>query len=217
MRYDLIIFDLDGTVLNTKGGLAYAVNEARKECGLPPQEKDFIISLVGNGTRKLIERSLAGEKNADELFEKVLSTYQKIYEENCLYDTYPYDGVTKMLQTLKSNGIKLAVVTNKPDKPAKILIRENFGDLIDEVHGNVDSVPVKPDPTFVFMTMENQGVKPQRTCYVGDSDVDIKTARAAGIDVISVDWGFKTREFLTENGAGVLCSDPGELLEQVCS
>ena len=208
----MVIFDLDGTVLNTIGGLTNALNAAREMNGLAPQSKADVIKMIGNGTRLLIERSLAGEKNADELFEKVFSDYKEYYNVNCDYDTYPYDGITGMLQSLKENGILCAVVTNKPDIPAKILINEHFGDLICETRGNVPGIPVKPDPTFVLEIMREHDVRPERCVYVGDSDVDIRTGKASGIDVISVDWGFRSRDFLIENGAGAICSDPGELL-----
>lgn len=213
MRYKLAIFDLDGTVLNTIGGLTHAVNEALAMNGLPPRSKDEVQAMIGNGTRKLIERVLSSCGADEELNEKVFSDYRAFYDENCSYDTFPYEGVKEMLQELNRNGVKCAVVTNKPDLPAKKLISENFGDLICETHGNVASVPVKPDPTFVFKTMENLEVEPSDAVYIGDSDVDIMTGKNAGIDYISVDWGFRTREFLIENGAGIIFSDPAKLTD----
>lgn len=214
MKYKLAIFDLDGTVLNTIGGLAHAVNEVRKMNGLEPQSSEMVASMIGNGTRNLIKRSLKLD-NREDLEEKFFQDYSKFYTENCNYDTFPYDGIKEMLIKLNEAGIKCAVVTNKPDKPAKILIKEHFDGLIKEVHGNVPGIPVKPDPTFVFETMKNQGVLPEETVYIGDSEVDIKTAHAAGIKPISVDWGFKTHEFLQENGAEVICSDPDSLLSLI--
>lgn len=212
MRYKLAIFDLDGTVLNTIGGLAHAVNAVLESNGIPVKTKDEVQAMVGNGTRKLIERSV-GEGADPELIDKVYSEYQKFYSENCSYDTYPYEGITDMLIALKQAGVKCAVVTNKPDAPAKTLIEEHFAGLIEQTHGNVPDVPVKPDPTFVFKTMESLGVKPSETVYIGDSDVDIRTGKNAGIDYISVDWGFRTREFLIENGAGIIFSDPARLAD----
>ena len=216
MRYKLAIFDLDGTVLNTIGGLTHAVNAVLEANQLPVKTKAEVQSMVGNGTRKLIERSL-GEGADPGLIEKVFSEYKAFYKDNCSYDTFPYDGIAEMLERLNDAGIKCAVVTNKPDAPAKILIEENFGNLIAQTHGNVPDVPVKPDPTFVYQTMESLGVKPSESVYIGDSDVDIKTGKNAGIDHISVDWGFRTREFLIENGAGIIFSSPAELAEYLCS
>lgn len=216
MRYKLVIFDLDGTVLNTIGGLTHAVNAALSMNGIPSKDEDEVKAMIGNGTRKLIERSLREVPSGQELFEKVFADYSKFYLENCTYDTFPYEGVPEMLKTLKENGIKCAVVTNKPDASAKILIEENFGDLILETHGNVPDVPVKPDPTFVYKTMESLGVEPSEAVYIGDSDVDIKTGIAAGIDYISVDWGFRSRDFLIENGAGLIFSDPASLTSYLC-
>ncbi len=210
MRYKLVIFDLDGTVLNTIGGLAHSVNHVLEANGLNVKTKAEVQAMVGNGTRKLIERSL-GEDADPSLVNKVYAEYQEYYRENCSYDTYPYEGIVDMLRSLDEAGIRCAVVTNKPDIPAKKLIEDNFGDLIAETHGNVPDVPVKPDPTFVRMTMENLGADPSQTVYIGDSDVDINTGKNAGIDYISVDWGFRTRDFLIENGAGIIFSDPASL------
>ena len=210
MRYKLVVFDLDGTVLNTIGGLTHAVNEALAMNGLPGKTKEEVQAMVGNGTRKLIERSLGADASA-ELIEKVYTDYQKFYAQNCSYDTFPYDGVKEMLVRLNEAGIKCAVVTNKPDAPAKTLINEHFGDLIVLTYGNVTNVPVKPDPTFVFKVMNELGVEAGDAVYIGDSDVDIRTGKNAGIDFLSVDWGFRTREFLIENGAGLIFSDPAQL------
>ena len=172
MRYKLAIFDLDGTVLNTIGGLTHAVNAALAMNGLPGKTRDEVQAMIGNGTRKLIERALSEVPDGILLIEKVYADYNKFYVENCSYDTYPY-----------------------------------------ETHGNVPEVPVKPDPTFVYETMKNLGVKPSEAVYIGDSDVDIRTGKNAGIDYISVDWGFRTREFLLANGAERIFSKPCELGE----
>lgn len=212
MRYKLAIFDLDGTVLNTIGGLTHAVNAALAMNGLPERSRDEVQAMVGNGTRKLIERAL-GENADPALIAKVYSDYQQYYADNCSYDTFPYDGVPEMLRALNDAGVKCAVVTNKPDLPARKLIEEHFGSLIAVTHGNVPEVPVKPDPTFVHMTMEELGVSSEETVYIGDSDVDIKTAAAAGTECISVDWGFRTREFLIENGAKIILSSPSEVAD----
>ena len=212
MRYKLAIFDLDGTVLNTIGGLTHAVNAALAMNGLPERSRDDVQAMVGNGTRKLIERAL-GENADPALIAKVYSDYQQYYADNCSYDTFPYDGVPEMRRALNDAGVKCAVVTNKPDLPARKLIEEHFGTLIAVTHGNVPEVPVKPDPTFVHMTMEELGVSSEETVYIGDSDVDIKTAAAAGTECISVDWGFRTREFLIENGARIIFSDPFEVAD----
>ena len=217
MRYKLAVFDLDGTVLNTLGGLTHALNAALAVYGIAPKSKAQVQNMVGNGTRKLIERSLEGLDPDAALLENVFCAYSKFYLENCSYDTYPYEGITDMLVKLKGHGIKCAVVTNKPDAPAKRLIEENFGNLIFETYGNVPDVPVKPDPTFVNLVMEHAGVLPSQTVYIGDSDVDIRTGKAAGIDHISVDWGFRSRDFLIENGAGIIFSDPALLADYLCS
>ena len=212
MRYKLAIFDLDGTVLNTIGGLTHAVNAVLESNGCPVKTKEEVQAMVGNGTRKLIERAL-GENADPDLISTVYSDYQKYYAENCSYDTYPYDGIEQMLRRLNEAGVRCAVVTNKPDLPARKLIEEHFGPLIAVTHGNVPDVPVKPDPTLVLMTMRELEVSSEETIYIGDSDVDIKTAAAAGTECISVDWGFRTREFLIENGAKIILSSPSEVAD----
>lgn len=216
MKYKLAVFDLDGTVLNTIGGLTHAVNHVLADNGLPVKTKMQVQAMVGNGTRKLIERSL-GEGADPELIEKVFSEYKEFYRDNCSYDTYPYEGITGMLTALNDAGIKCAVVTNKPDAPAKTLIEEHFAGLITETYGNVPGVPVKPDPTFVLQVMKNAGAEPSETVYIGDSDVDIRTAQNAGIDHISVDWGFRTHEFLLESGADLIFSSSAGLAEYILS
>lgn len=212
MRYKLAVFDLDGTVLNTIGGLTYALNAALSMNGLPARSREEVQAMVGNGTRKLIERALGDDADPD-LISKVYSDYQKYYTENCSYDTYPYDGIKQMLIKLNEAGIKCAVVTNKPDLPARKLIEEHFGSLIAVTYGNVPDVPVKPDPTFVLKCMEEFGIAPSEAVYIGDSDVDIRTGKNAGIDFISVDWGFRTRDFLVKNGAKIIFSDPSEVAD----
>lgn len=212
MRYKLAIFDLDGTVLNTIGGLTYALNAALSMNGIPSRSREEVQAMVGNGTRKLIERAL-GDGAAPDLISKTYSDYQKFYAENCSYDTYPYGGIVQMLTRLNDEGVKCAVVTNKPDLPAHKLIEEHFGSLIAVTYGNVPDVPVKPDPTFVLKCMEEWGVAPSEAVYIGDSDVDIRTGKNAGIDFISVDWGFRTRDFLVENGAKIIFSDPCKLAD----
>ena len=210
--YKLCIFDLDGTVLNTIGGLTHALNAALAKNGLPEKSREEVTLMIGNGTRKLIERAVSGLPGGDELFAKVLADYKEFYDANYSYDTYPYDGIPGMLKALNDAGVKCAVVTNKPDLPAKGLIEENFGELIAVTYGNVPDVPVKPDPTFVFRVMDELGLEASDCCYIGDSDVDIKTARNAGIDAVSVDWGFRTHEFLLKSGAQIIFSEPSELL-----
>lgn len=215
MKYKLAIFDLDGTVLNTIGGLTHALNAALKMNGIPEKTRDEVQAMIGNGTRKLIKRALSQDPDGDIKFEKVFADYNSFYVENCSYDTYPYEGIVDMLRALNDAGVMCAVVTNKPDIPAKKLINENFNNLIIETHGNVPEVPVKPDPTFVLKTMENLGYKPEDTVYIGDSDVDIVTGTNAGIDVISVDWGFRSRDFLIDNGGRIIVHSPLELAELI--
>lgn len=213
LRYRLACFDLDGTLLDTLAGLVNALNAARRMNGLVPQSEDQVRSFIGNGVEKLIERSLTADPGVfdDSLKQKLLDDRIRYYAANCLYETHPYDGITETLSKLKSAGMMLAVVTNKDEVPAAILIDHFFPGVFDYVCGTMPGKPVKPDPQAVGMCLETLDVTPDECVYVGDSEVDVLTAKNSGLDLISCDWGYRSREFLKENGAGVICSHPADL------
>ena len=213
MRYKLACFDLDGTLLDTIAGLANALNAARRMNGLPPQTEEQIKSFIGNGVEMMVERSLNDNpgKWDDDLKERVIKDRLAYYAANCIEKTKPYDGITEMLSKLKSSGMKLAVVTNKDEIPAQILIEHFFPDTFDYVRGTEPRMCRKPDPEVVMRCLASLDVKPEDCVYIGDSEVDIKTARNSGLDLISCDWGYRTREFLKEHGAGTICSDPADI------
>ena len=213
MRYKLACFDLDGTLLDTIAGLANALNAARRMNGLPPQTEEQIKSFIGNGVEMMVERSLNDNpgKWDDDLKERVIKDRLAYYAANCTEKTKPYDGITEMLSKLKSSGMKLAVVTNKDEIPAQILIEHFFPDTFDYVRGTEPRMCRKPDPEVVMRCLASLDVKPEDCVYIGDSEVDIKTARNSGLDLISCDWGYRTREFLKEHGAGTICSDPADI------
>jgi len=202
MRYKLLIFDLDGTILDTIEDLAVAMNHARTALGLEPQPLEKVKAMVGNGIRKLIDRSTAedGEVDKEELYRE----FMKYYNEHCTDNTEPYDGVTDLLKELKAEGAVIYVLTNKPDVPSRKLIACRFPGLIDEVRGNIEGIPLKPDPSAVNDMIERSGIEKNKCALIGDSEVDILTARNADIDIISVSWGFKTRDFLVEHGADII-------------
>ena len=212
MRYKAVLFDLDGTILNTIGGLAYTMNVARSMSGLEPQPLEQVRAMVGNGIRNLIKRSLANEAADSADTDKVFADFMEYYIEHCVDNTFPYDGIMEVLMELKGRGVKLAVVSNKADVPSCKLIEHFFPGVFDYVRGHREDTPLKPDRQVVDETLEILGVTSAEAVYVGDSDVDIKTAVNSDMPCISVDWGFKTHQFLVEHDATYIVSDMKALL-----
>lgn len=213
--YEAVIFDLDGTLLDTLDDLWAAVNAALGKFGLPLRTKEEVRSFVGNGIVKLIERSAGKVKK--EVFDGVLSAFKGYYGEHCEDNTKPYEGILPLLCELKARGIKTAVVSNKADFAVKKLAEGYFKDLLQEAVGEneAEGIRKKPAPDSLLAVMERLGAGTRSTVYVGDSEVDIQTAKNAGVDCISVTWGFKDRAFLLENGASTLIDDPKEMLTLV--
>ena len=211
--YETIIFDLDGTLLDTLDDLWAAVNAALKKFSLPLRTKEEVRSFVGNGIVKLMERS-AGKVDK-EVFDGVLAEFKKYYGEHCEDNTKPYEGIMPLLEELKKRGIKTAVVSNKADFAVKKLAEGYFQGLLQEAVGENEEggIRKKPAPDSLLAVMQRLGAGTRSTVYVGDSEVDIQTAQNAGVECISVTWGFKDREFLVENGATLLIDEPKELLE----
>ena len=213
MRYKLAIFDLDGTILDTVGQLAVSFNEAMKLSGREPLDKETVKQRIGRGAINLV-RACVGDIG-DEQIDKIVKAYRDYYREHCTENTLPYEGIAQVFSKLKDAGIKVAVVTNKSDAPAGMLCDANFPGLIDKVKGHREGLKHKPDPILVNELLMEFGVDPSETVIIGDSDVDILTARNAGADSISVTWGYKSREFLLESGALRLADTPSELLEMI--
>ena len=213
MRYRLACFDLDGTLLDTLAGLANALNAARRMNGLPPQTEEQIKTFIGNGVEKMIELSLSDNPGTydEDLKEKVLNDRLSYYASNCIEKTKPYDGITEMLLKLKSAGMLLAVITNKDEIPTRILTDHFFPNTFDYVQGSQPRMCRKPDPEMVMRCLGSLDVEPNDCVFIGDSDVDIKTAQNSGVHLISCDWGYKSRKFLKEHGAGTICSEPADL------
>lgn len=209
-----IIFDLDGTLLNTLEGLKNSTNFALKKFNCPEITLEQTRSFVGNGVRKLIERAIPnGEKNPD--FEKCLNTFKEHYSKTMYQKTVAYDGIEDMLTELKKRGIKTGVVSNKFDTAVKELCKNYFDGLIIVAIGESPDVRKKPAPDSVLKAMEILGAKPENTLYVGDSDVDIQTAKNSNLKSVGVTWGFRDRELLEEEGADFIINTPCELLELI--
>ena len=210
--YNTVIFDLDGTILNTLEDLADSVNYALGSFGYPLRSIDEVREFVGNGIKKLIERAVpcgTDEQQTD----KVLDVFKQHYGQNSDIKTKAYDGICEMISNLKKAGIKTAVVTNKDHFAAVPLSKKYFDGHIDVTIGEREGVRKKPYPDSVFEALEQLGASKQNTIYVGDSDVDINTAKNAGVDCVCVDWGFRSREFLIKSGATSIVSDAQSLYE----
>lgn len=208
------IFDLDGTLTNTLESLTYSVSETLKEMGLPPITQEECRSFVGNGARILMEKALAasGDVNGSRIAEG-MEIYGRIFDANCTYHVTPYEGVRRMLAELKERGMKLGVLSNKPHRQTVKVVREIFGEgVFDCVQGQQEGIARKPDPEGVYRLMEALETSKEECLYVGDSEVDIRTGKNAGIKTIGVAWGFRTRDILEAAGAETIIETPGELI-----
>ncbi len=209
MKYKYIIWDLDGTLLNTIDDLHASVNFALESEGLPLRTLAQTTRSVGNGIRLLISRSVpGGEENP--AIERVFSAFKAHYAENCLNLTRPYDGIPEILQTLKENGVKMAVVSNKIDFAVKDL-RDRFFPWLDVAMGEQEGVARKPAPDMVCKAMEELGAKSDETVFIGDSEVDVETAKNADLPCIALLWGFRGRDELERAGATVFAENSAEL------
>ncbi len=206
-----VLFDLDGTLTDTLADIAAAMNRALALHGLPPFPVDDYRYLVGDGAKKLAERAVRGRLD---LQAAVLRDYQAYYETHNLVATRPYDGVLELLQALDSRGLRLCVLSNKPDADTCQVVRHFFpGVPFADVRGQREGVPVKPDPTAALDVARKLDIPPEAFLYLGDTAVDMRCARAAGMRPIGVLWGFRTAEELTASGAEGLISRPMALLD----
>lgn len=209
---DTIIFDLDGTLLNTLDDLKDSTNFALKKFGYPERSLEEVRCFVGNGVKKLIERAIPnGVNNPD--FENCLAVFKENYAENMYNKTAPYDGIIDMLEALNAKNYKAAVVSNKFDTAVKHLCKTYFGSLISIAIGEAENVRKKPAPDSVFKSMELLGSSGKTTVYCGDSEVDAQTAKNANLDCIGVTWGYRARTILEENGVKFIVNKPNEILE----
>ena len=213
ITYSAYIFDLDGTLLDTLGDLAASVNYALRTHAMPEHTIDDVRRFVGNGVRKLMERAIPdGGSNPD--FETTFATFRQHYMAHSLDTTKPYDGIPETLEALKAKGCHLAVVSNKMMAATQELCRHFFPDTIEVAIGEneAEGIRKKPAPDTVIAALRQLGVGQEGAVYVGDSDVDIETARNSGLPCTSVLWGFRDRDFLLQHGAKTLISAPSELL-----
>ena len=214
MKYTIAIFDLDGTILNTLEDLADSTNYALKTCGYPERTMDEVRQFVGNGIRKLMERAVPEGTPVEEI-DRVHETFTAHYKVHCADKTRPYDGIMELLQNLKKDGCKLAVVSNKADYGVQELCKQYFDGVFDFAVGEREGIRKKPAPDSVNEVLKTLECSRDRAVYIGDSDVDIQTAANAQMDHIIVEWGFRDVPFLIAKGAKVLVEKPEEILEIV--
>lgn len=208
-----IIFDLDGTLLDTLGDLAAAMNRVLKALELPEQEKSFYNFAVGNGMRKLVERSLPDHAD-DELIDRALGMMQNEYAGSMTADTRAYEGILPMLKQLRMQDVPLYILTNKPDDQMRFLVNHYFGDThFVEMFGALPDGLLKPDPTVALRYVKESDKPLSDWIFVGDSCVDMQTAKAAGMMAVGVSWGFRPRAELEMHGANHIIDNPSELLD----
>ena len=215
--YKAVIFDLDGTLLDTLEDLADACNYALVKCGFPIHQVEDYRKFVGDGKYKLIERTIPKNNKTPEVINKVLDIYDEYYEKHMMDKTRPYPGIIELLDSLNEKGLKLAVVSNKPHEFATKIVKIFFEARLHLVFGHRVNFPTKPDPATVFETIKNFKVTPKECIYVGDSNVDIRTAKNAGIKSVGVGWGFRGKEELEAEGADFIVSTAQELEKLILS
>lgn len=210
--YQLAILDLDGTLVNSIEDLANAVNHTLTEMHYPIHPLEAFYHFVGNGVKKLCERALPADA-PEEAAEQLLSQFYAYYEAHCLDCTRPYEGVLPVLDSLKADGVRFAVASNKPQRFAETIVTHFFGnERFDQILGSNDTRPRKPSPKILQEIMSACGVSPEEAIMIGDSDVDIETARNAGIDSIGCTWGFRGKTELRRAGAVYLADTPLDLI-----
>jgi len=210
MNYTAVIFDLDGTLVDTLRDIADSINLALKKLSLPVHTVDSFRYKIGDGTRRLIERSLPDDRT--DLLDTISDMQQSYYTEHHCDHSMPYDGVLSMLTTLKEHGLKLAVLSNKPDPATCAMVTQLFDDgLFDLIMGNRPGMPLKPDPNAALAITEQLGVDPDNTALLGDSPMDMQAANRAGMFAVGAAWGFRDRNELLQNGCQSLIEHPSEL------
>ena len=210
MKYQLAIFDLDGTLLNTLEDLADSVNYVMRSFGYPERSLEEVRSFVGNGIRKLVERSAPKGTSAEEI-DRMFEQFKVYYGAHCAEKTKPYDGIMDLLHVLQKQGVKLAVVSNKADYAVKALCEQYFCGIFDEAVGERAEIARKPAPDTVNEVLKNLQIDKAQAVYIGDSEVDVQTAKNAEMDCIAVDWGFRDKEVLKNAGAEIIVSTPEEI------
>ncbi len=214
MEYNTVIFDLDGTLLDTLDDLHDSVNITLEVMGFSGRSREEIRSFVGEGYILLLARALPDGIDSSVLGRSV-ELFKSYYSSNLRNKTKPYKGIPELLKKLKKDGIKIGVVSNKADDAVKESCRQFFGENIDYALGANSFNRLKPEADNVFMIMSILEADPKHTVYVGDSDIDVKTARNAGLTFVGVDWGFRSPQMLKQEGANCVIGSPSQILDIV--
>ena len=214
MRYDTVIFDLDGTLLDTLDDLAAAINAALDTSGFPQRTLEEVRAFVGNGVVKLVDRAVpAGTASPEK--EKVLKTFKEYYSAHSRDLTRPYPGIPELVEELEKYGIRMAIVSNKFQTAVEELNTYYFRERIPVASGENEAAGIrkKPAPDMVFSALKQLGSEPAHALYIGDSEVDVETAAAAGMDCMLVSWGFRERALLEAFGPVFLADEPGQIID----
>lgn len=206
-----VIFDLDGTLMNTLDDLCDSTNYALTQCGFKTRTYEEIRSFVGNGIRLLIERAVPSNAKKEEI-DKCFAIFKEYYLAHSKIKTAPYPGVVDLLKTLKAKGYKTAIVSNKIQKGVDELVEEMFTGLVDVAVGERAGYKTKPDPDLVNIAIDALNIDKKDAIYVGDSDVDVLTAKNSNLDMVAVTWGFRDKDFLQTKGATTFIDSPEQLL-----
>ena len=212
-----VIFDLDGTLTNTLKSLWKSTNMALATAGLPPHEIDSYKYFAGNGAKELIRKSLIADGDAELVhFDSVMEAYNRIFEEYCMYEVKPYDGIPELLKALKEKGLHLAVNSNKPQPRTVDVVEEIFGkDTFDLLVGQCEERRRKPAPDGVKYILEQLHLNKEDVLYIGDTCTDMQTGKSAGVFTVGALWGFRDRQELVENHADAIIEKPLELLQYI--
>ena len=209
----LVIFDLDGTLLDTVADLANATNQALEQCGYPVHPTDAYYKFVGNGINKLFARALPAEHSTEENVLRIRSLFVPYYNQHNADCSRPYPGVVELLHALQEGGIQVAVASNKYHEATLKLVHHFFPDIrFAAIYGQREEVPIKPAPDIVYDILRDTGVAKEDTLYVGDSGVDMQTAGNAGVESVGVTWGFRSEDELREYGAAHIVHEAREIM-----
>lgn len=209
-----VVFDMDGTVLDTLDDLTDSMNYVMKRFDMACHDREEYRQFFGNGVRYALERSVPENTPAD-VIDRMLPVFKEHYDVHCLDQTKPYDGITKLMRELKAKGFKMAIVSNKIDSAVKELNKRFFSEAVEVAIGEKPGIRRKPAPDTVFEALKELNSDQKEAVYIGDSEVDYKTACNSGLPCISVLWGFRTEEFLRNNGASVFAETPDDVLRRI--
>ncbi|MFA5423309.1 MAG: HAD family hydrolase [Phycisphaerae bacterium] len=214
MKFKAVIFDLDGTLLYTLKDIADSGNFALEQMGFPTHPVDDYRYFIGEGIETAMSRTLPEEKRDEKTVAECVRIYREDYSHRWRKSSKPYDGIAEVLKRLKQMGIKTAVLSNKPDDFTRIMVNELLGNFdFETVQGSLPGVPDKPDPGAALNIAKKMKIAPENCIYIGDSDIDMKTARAAGMYAVGALWGYRTADELKRAGANKIIEKPTELLE----